>query len=127
MLKKTGGGTTDKVAKLDLGGQDSSRRTLENGQFSARTANNFACDMNEPEPEFGFLIANGMVDYIVEKVDESITVIETLKKIPEFNANLSVEYALQCAQMRTLSTDPRLDDIYLVRDDEPVSEHFFHL
>lgn len=94
MSKKTGGGATDKVAKLDLGGENSSRRTLDNGGFSARTANNLTSDMNEPEPELGFLIANSMVDCIIEKVDESITVIETLKKIPEFNANLSVEYAL---------------------------------
>ena len=77
--------------------------------------------MTQPDPQMSILIANSMVDYMIEKYEEGITVIETLKKIPEFNANLSVEYALQCAQMRTLSTDPRIDDIYLARDDEPVS------
>ena len=50
--------------------------------------------MTQPDPQMSILIANSMVDYMIEKYEEGITVIETLKKIPEFNANLSVEYAL---------------------------------
>ena len=50
--------------------------------------------MTQPDPQLSILIVNSMVDYMIEKYEEGITVIETLKKIPEFNANLSVEYAL---------------------------------
>ena len=70
----------------------------------------------------GLLIADKLVCYLWDKIDEAITVIETVKLIPEYNANLSVEYALTCANMRAFTTDLRLDDIYLVKDDEePVS------
>ena len=69
----------------------------------------------------GLLIADQLVGCLWDKIDEAITVIETVKKIPEFNANLSVEYALTCASMRAFTTDPRVDDEYLVNDEEPVS------
>ena len=91
MSKKTGG-TNDKVGKLDLGGTESSRRTLVDGQMSSRTGT--LGEMTQPDPTLGFLIASSMVYHMIDKYEEGITVIETLKKIPEFNANLSVEYAL---------------------------------
>ena len=66
-------------------------------------------------------MSDNMVKYLWNKIDEAITVIETVKKIQEYNANVSVEYALSCASMRTLIYDPRIDDKYLVKDEEPVS------
>ena len=60
--------------------------------------------MGEPDNTVAFLLSESMVNkYIWSKVDEAITVMETVKKIPEFNANLSVEYAMCCASMRTLT------------------------
>ena len=69
----------------------------------------------------GILMANKIVDCLWDRIGEAITVIETVKKIPEYNANVSVEYALTCANMKVIETDPRLDDCYLVNDEEPVS------
>lgn len=55
-------------------------------------------------------------------VDEAITVIETVKKIPDFNANLSVELALSCTSMIAFTSDPRADELHLECDEEPVSD-----
>ena len=60
-------------------------------------------------------------------VDEAITVIETVKKIPDFNANLSVELAFSCASMKAFTSDPRADERYLESDVEPVSDNKFTL
>lgn len=46
----------------------------------------------------------------MDRVYEATTVIETVKKIPEYNANLTVEMAMRTAKLKVLSSDPRADD-----------------
>ena len=70
----------------------------------------------------GFFLADEYANKIQSMVDEAITVIETVKKIPDFNANLSVELAYSCATMKAFMSDPRADERYLVSDEEPVSD-----
>ena len=72
----------------------------------------------------GLELADEYAKKIQSMVDEAITVIETVKKIPDFNANLSVELAFSCASMKVLTCDPRLDDAFLDSDEEPVSDTF---
>ena len=72
----------------------------------------------------GFELADEYAKKIQSMVDEAITVIETVKKIPDFNANLSVELAISCAFMRAFTSDPRADEGYLDSDEEPVSDAF---
>ena len=54
-------------------------------------------------------------------VNESLTVIETVKKIPEYNSDLSVMMAMRTSRLKAIRSDPRRDDKYLVwhEDDEP--------
>lgn len=54
-------------------------------------------------------------------MDESITITETVKKIPEYNACLTVEEAICCLELRQNFYDQRKDDCYLLEDEEPVS------
>ena len=70
----------------------------------------------------GFFVADEYANKIMSMVDEAITVIETVKKIPDFNANLSVELAYTCASMKAFTSDPRVDEHYLESDEEPVSD-----
>ena len=70
----------------------------------------------------GFELADEYAKKIQGMVDEAITVIETVKKIPDFNANLSVELALSCASLRAITSDPRADELHLECDEEPVSD-----
>lgn len=69
----------------------------------------------------GLIMADEFVTKLFDQVDEAITVIETVKKIPDFNANLSVELAMSCASMHGFASDQRKDDGYLCEDEEPVS------
>ena len=71
----------------------------------------------------GFELADEYATKIQSMVDEAITVIETVKKIPDFNANLSVELAFSCASMKAFTSDPRVDERYLDLDEEPVSDN----
>ena len=73
----------------------------------------------------GFFLADQYAKKIQSMVDEAITVIETVKKIPDFNANLSVELAFSCASMKAFTSDPRADERYLETDEEPVSDNKF--
>ena len=82
--------------------------------------------MEKPEaPPIGelansLILADEMVTKLQAKVMEQITVIETVKKIPEFNANMSVEMAFSCVWMNKFRQDNRVDESYLVMEDEPV-------
>ena len=69
----------------------------------------------------GFQLADEFVGTLMRKVQECITVSETVKKIPEFNANLAVEMAYSCASMKAFAYDERADDYCLGLEDEPVS------
>ena len=62
----------------------------------------------------GVYMADFYVKSLMDKVDEAITVIETVKKIPDYNSNLSVELAMTCASMQGFASDPRLDEKYLL-------------
>ena len=90
--------------------------------MSARTCYN---DASQPDPIIGLLLADTMVSSVWERIEEAITVKETVKKIPEYNANVSVEYALCCANMRGLTSDPRMDECFIVQDEEPVSDTIY--
>ena len=60
-----------------------------------------------------------MVEVLLNKVDNAITVIETLKKVPEYNVELAVLQALSCSRIKALEADPRFDDWALEIEDEP--------
>lgn len=60
-----------------------------------------------------FQIGEQMAQSIMKQVSEAIVVMETVKKIPDYNACLCVEQAFQCAVMKTLDYDPRTDDVHL--------------
>jgi hypothetical protein len=47
----------------------------------------------------GLLIGDKMAIEITKKVLDAITVIETVKKIPQYNANMSLELAFSCVWM----------------------------
>ena len=47
--------------------------------------------------QHSMVMADEFVQQLCGKIDEAITVIETVKKIPDFNANLSVELAVSCS------------------------------
>lgn len=58
-------------------------------------------------------MAKEFVGNIVDRVDEAMTVIETVKKIPEYNADLTVMMAMRTAKLKVLYSDPRCDDWFL--------------
>ena len=62
------------------------------------------------------------MNQLMDQVDEAMTVIETMKKIPEYNADLTVMMATHTARLKVLISDPRCDDIHLVDKDagEPI-------
>ena len=67
-------------------------------------------------------VGDSMVEKIVGNVYEQIMVMETVKKIPDYNTNMTVELAFQCAWMKSLMPDPKEDDgVLLEEDDEPKS------
>ena len=67
------------------------------------------------------VIADDVVAKIMSRVNQSLTVIETVKKIPEYNADLTVMMALRTSRLKTIYSDPRSDDTYLNSsgDEEP--------
>ncbi len=69
----------------------------------------------------GAVVADKIVDVIFEKVDEELTVIETMKKIPDYQAELAIELSFQCHRIKALSADPRVDDWALGNEEEPQS------
>ena len=70
----------------------------------------------------GAVMAEEFIDSLFSKVDEAITVIETVKKIPDYNADYSVEQAVMTARMKVLTPDYKEDDQFLLQDQEPVSD-----
>ena len=69
----------------------------------------------------GTIVADKMVDVLFERVDEALTVIETMKKIPDYQAELAIELSFQCHRIKALSADPRVDDWALGNEEEPKS------
>ena len=69
----------------------------------------------------GFFQSKGMVEVLLDKVDKAITVIETLKKVPEYNVELAVLQAFSCTRIKALEADPRIDDWALGLEDEPTA------
>ena len=70
----------------------------------------------------GLVVAEGLTSTILAKLDQAITVIETCKKIPDFNTDLSIAMALRTARLKVLSYDPRVDDVHLASEEvEPTS------
>ncbi len=69
----------------------------------------------------GAVVADKIVDVLFEKVDEALTVIETMKKIPDYQAELAIELSFQCHRIKALSADPRVDDWALGNEEEPKS------
>ncbi len=103
---------------IDKGRKEAAEDPVAGLKYGADIENHPGCpdDMRS-----GLLIADEFVNKLFSQVDEAITVIETVKKIPDFNANLSVELAMSCAGMQNFASDPREDEKYLSEDDEPVS------
>jgi len=60
-----------------------------------------------------------MVEVLLDKVDKAITVIETLKKVPEYNVELAVLQSFSCTRIKALEADPRIDDWALELENEP--------
>ena len=52
-------------------------------------------------------MAHDFVTKVMDRVDEALTVIETVKKIPEYNADLTVEMAMRTARLKIVLYDPR--------------------
>ncbi len=44
-------------------------------------------------------------------------IMETVKKIPTYNTNMTVELAFSCAWMKSLMPDPRIDEGDLLEED----------
>lgn len=65
-----------------------------------------------------FIMANEFVNKIIERVDEAVTVMETTKIIPDYNANLTVMLAMTTARLKVLTADARVDDQLIAVDDE---------
>lgn len=55
----------------------------------------------------GMVVADDFVTKVMDRVDEALTVIETVKKIPEYNADLTVEMAMRTARLKIVLYDPR--------------------
>ena len=92
------------------------RHISSTGKVLGETAFEFGKDHS-----FSLQIGDEYAHKIWSMVDEAITVMETVKKIPDFNADLSVELAYSCASMKAFTSDPRADERYLEKDEEPVS------
>ena len=74
------------------------------------------------EMSSGPLMADEVIQKTLAKLDHIITVNETVKKLPDYNSNLTVEQIFWSAAMRLSDPDPRIDEEYLFEEDaEPVS------
>jgi hypothetical protein len=62
------------------------------------------------------------IDHLMDEVGKKISVIEALKKVPEYNIHYSVELSLIVNKMKIFTKDDRLDEQFLTADaEEPVS------
>ena len=61
----------------------------------------------------GLVIAEDFTSQIVNKLEQAITVLETVKKIPDYNADLCIMQIMKTAQLKTLTYDRRNDDKYI--------------
>ena len=64
------------------------------------------------------VVADEFVSKVMDRVDEALTVIETVKKIPEYNADLTVEMAMRTARLKVVLYDPRRDEKYLLEEEK---------
>ena len=68
-------------------------------------------------------MADEFIGKILANVDQIITVNETVKKLPDYNANLTVEEILWSSALRLIWPDNRVDEKYIIEEDaEPVSK-----
>lgn len=69
------------------------------------------------------MAANGAIDVMLDKIHDKIILEEVVKKLPDYNANVTVEQIFAVQTMRVNVPDPRVDDCYLADTDafEPVS------
>ena len=58
---------------------------------------------------------------ILKNVSNHIDDVETAAKLPEYNVMSTIENAMKVNQINRIAPDRRLDEEYLVFDDEPVS------
>ena len=89
-------------------------------------------DVPPPVPKWSFdpaesssapLLADEFMEKVFEQVGQIITVNETIKKLPDYNANKTVEEILWSSALRLIWPDPRVDEKYIIEpDEEPVSE-----
>ena len=71
----------------------------------------------------GPLLADEFIGKVLTQVDQIITVNETIKKLPDYNANYTVEEILWSSALRLIWPDARVDEKYIIEpDEEPVSE-----
>ena len=61
----------------------------------------------------GQLFADDFVEGMLQTIDERIETAETLKKIPDFNADFAVEQCFQVAFIQVQVPDKKTDDCYL--------------
>ena len=86
------------------GGLDSSRITgRESGLL-------LTAEAGHEQLANSLLMADEFVNDLQKKVFETITVIETVKKIPDYNANLAVEQSFSCVWMQSFQHDDKADD-----------------
>ena len=62
-------------------------------------------------------MADDFVTKVMDRVDEALTVIETVKKIPEYNSDLTVEMAMRTARLKVVLYDPKVDDHYIMEEE----------
>ena len=67
------------------------------------------------------MVADDFINVLIGKVNEKITLFETLKKMNDYHANFCVERTVMIAELKMAMKDDRVDDCYLVTDEEPVS------
>lgn len=61
----------------------------------------------------GLVIAEEFTSQLLYRINETIIIKETVKKIPDYNADLVIMMAMKTTQFKTLTSDPRIDDKYI--------------
>ena len=62
-------------------------------------------------------MADEVIVKMFKNIDQIITVNETIKKLPDYNANLTVEEIFWSASMRLIWPDNREDEQYIIEQD----------
>ena len=113
-----------KIEESSLNLTDIARIKLSSGSGDRLAFPDFA--QNYHNLGDGLEMANQLIECMIGSVEEHINVTETLKKTPDYHANFCVERLCNIAEMKMALKDERVDDCYLVFDEEPVSIKNYH-